>query len=134
MHRDIKPENLILRGDDSIELTLVDFGLAEYIDNKNRIFSRCGTPGYVAPEVLADYDYDGKCDVFSAGIICYIILTGCSAFSGQTYDEIIQANRNCDINWRFEKINISLSPTCIHFLRSLLEKDPVKRPSIKEVL
>ena len=54
-----------------MELFLVDFGLAEYQTNKNRIFTRCGTPGYVAPEVLDDWPYDCAVDCFSGGIILY---------------------------------------------------------------
>jgi serine/threonine protein kinase len=54
MHRDLKPENLILQKDDSLDIKLADFGLAEHINKNNQIFVRCGTPGYVAPEVLHD--------------------------------------------------------------------------------
>jgi serine/threonine protein kinase len=50
---------------------LADFGLAELEANPNKIFTRCGTPGYVAPEVLNDLPYDCKVDCFSAGIIFY---------------------------------------------------------------
>jgi serine/threonine protein kinase len=52
MHRDIKPENLILRDEDSLKLCLADFGLSEFVTSKHRLLTRCGTPGYVAPEVL----------------------------------------------------------------------------------
>jgi calcium/calmodulin-dependent protein kinase I len=52
---------------------LADFGLSDYETNKNRIFTRCGTPGYVAPEVLNDQPYDCKSDAFSAGVILYIL-------------------------------------------------------------
>ena len=77
MHRDIKPENLIVHENEGyqvflfIKLFLVDFGLAENASNQQRIFTRCGTPGYVAPEVLNDLPYDTKADVFSGGIILY---------------------------------------------------------------
>ena len=66
MHRDIKPENLILKNEKSNELVLVDFGLSEFENNKTPLFTRqkfnffklyyqrCGTPGYVAPEILKD--------------------------------------------------------------------------------
>lgn len=55
MHRDIKPENLILvdRNDD-FEIKLADFGLASFITDDDLLFKRCGTPGYVAPEILDD--------------------------------------------------------------------------------
>ena len=73
MHRDIKPENLILRDEAGYELVLVDFGLGEFVHNKEFLFKRCGTPGYVAPEVLEDKKYTTKADIFSAGVILYIL-------------------------------------------------------------
>ena len=73
MHRDIKPENLIFKAENSLDLTLVDFGLAEFATAQTKLFKRCGTPGYVAPEVLNDEPYDTKVDVFSAGVILYIL-------------------------------------------------------------
>jgi len=48
-------------------------------------------------------------DAFSAGVIFYILLTGCSVFNGKTHDEIIMKNKNCIVNWSFEKINIKIS-------------------------
>lgn len=74
MHRDLKPENLILASaTDDTDVKIVDFGLATYVDQEEQLFKRCGTPGYVAPEVLADEDYDYKVDVYSAGLILYIL-------------------------------------------------------------
>ena len=75
MHRDIKPENIIIKKKDGeiSDIILADFGLSEHLDKKNKLFIRCGTPGYVAPEILADEPYDTQIDVFSAGIIMYIL-------------------------------------------------------------
>lgn len=73
MHRDIKPENLILKDENEYDIKLADFGLAEKVDKKELLFKRCGTPGYVAPEVLEDKKYDTKVDVYSAGVILYIL-------------------------------------------------------------
>lgn len=73
MHRDIKPENLILKDEHDFEIKLADFGLAEFVSKSDLLFRRCGTPGYVAPEILADKPYDTKVDVFSAGVILYIL-------------------------------------------------------------
>ena len=54
MHRDIKPENLILKNNETIDIKVADFGLSEVYTKDEMIFSRCGTPGYVAPEILED--------------------------------------------------------------------------------
>ena len=75
MHRDLKPENIILKNKNGkmSEIVLADFGLSEHIEKKKFLFKRCGTPGYVAPEILQDEPYDTQADVFSAGIIMYIL-------------------------------------------------------------
>ena len=75
LHRDIKPENLVLRSkDDPRDVCIADFGLADYYDPKgNYMFKRCGTPGYVAPELLQDKIYDFKIDIFSAGVLMFIM-------------------------------------------------------------
>ena len=81
MHRDLKPENLLLRtGENIYDVMLVDFGLSSFTDiHPNEVlFKRCGTPGFVAPEILSFKDnqegiYDEKCDVFSAGVIFYLL-------------------------------------------------------------
>lgn len=79
MHRDLKPENLILKNKkDNTNICIVDFGLGSFIDVDEYIFKRCGTPGFVAPEIAnassnSNIKFDAKCDVFSAGIIFYIL-------------------------------------------------------------
>ena len=74
IHRDLKPENVIFRSEeDPHDVVLVDFGFSTKTKDYKNLFTRCGTPGYVAPEVLNDEDYDTKADIFSAGIIFYIL-------------------------------------------------------------
>ena len=77
MHRDLKLENLIFREKGDINsLVLIDFGLSTKIDVKEYLYSRCGTPGMVAPEVLRRGKtemYDEKCDIFSTGVILFIM-------------------------------------------------------------
>ena len=86
MHRDLKPENIILKSKTNVhDIKIVDFGLASFTNVDEFIYSRCGTPGYVAPEIInyssdSKSKYDSKCDVFSAGILFYILLTGSSPF------------------------------------------------------
>ena len=75
MHRDLKPENILFRKQGDSEVVIVDFGLATNADLEEYLFVRCGTPGYVAPEVVNIKDlktkYDPVCDIFSAGLIFY---------------------------------------------------------------
>lgn len=93
MHRDLKPENMILKDKSKLidsTLKIIDFGLATKIDEEEYLFKRCGTPGYVAPEIInapsnENIHYTTKCDVFSAGIILYILLTGKSPFDGKSF-------------------------------------------------
>ena len=79
MHRDLKPENILLRSqDDMNNIVLADFGLAALKEESEKLlFKRCGTPGFVAPEILFYKDgcemYNEKCDIFSAGIIFYFM-------------------------------------------------------------
>ena len=78
MHRDLKPENLLLRDETHItDLILADFGLATFLDAGDILFKRCGTPGFVAPEILLYTEeskmYNEKCDIYSAGVIFYIL-------------------------------------------------------------
>ena len=78
MHRDLKPENILLRSEiDEFDIVLADFGLATKIDNSAVLFHHCGTPGFIAPEVL-NYSknlpfYTEKCDIYSVGVIFYIL-------------------------------------------------------------
>lgn len=73
IHRDIKIENIMLVRDrsDRFSLKLIDFGLSTFTYSKDAI-KKCGTPGYVAPEMLRGEPYDGKVDLFSAGVVLFI--------------------------------------------------------------
>ena len=76
MHRDLKPENIMfLKKGDLSSLKIVDFGLAQFRNAKKYAFPKCGTPGYVAPEIANLKDclvrYSEVCDVFSCGVIMY---------------------------------------------------------------
>ncbi len=103
MHRDLKPENLIFRAEASWQCVIADFGLAEFADAEEYLFVRCGTPGYVAPEVINIKDmktkYDPICDMFSLGLIFHILLLGVSAFPGKTYNEVLAQNRASNITF-----------------------------------
>lgn len=87
MHRDIKPENILIRNEKTCECVIGDFGLSEYVNAEEYIFARCGTPGFVAPEIVNLRDkntrYTQACDLFSLGIIFHMLLLKKSPFVGR---------------------------------------------------
>ena len=105
-HRDLKPENILFSNKDNEDnnpIKLIDFGLSQIIDEKN-LKSKVGTAYYVSPEVLSG-KYTEKCDVWSAGIILCILLTGEPPFNGPNSGVIYNKIRNYEYsftkNWRF---------------------------------
>ena len=94
MHRDIKPENIMVRN--GLNPVIVDFGLATPVDIDNYLFFRCGTPGYVAPEIIElneSKPIEPECDIFSVGVIFHILTTRKALFEGSKYDEVYKKNK-----------------------------------------
>eukprot|EP00981_Chlorochromonas_danica_P002116 scaffold424_cov165-Ochromonas_danica.AAC.16 len=81
VHRDLKPENLLLTSDDNdADIKVVDFGFATKTDGDYSLTDHCGTPGYIAPEILRNETYGRPADMWSFGIILYILLGGYPPF------------------------------------------------------
>lgn len=137
MHRDLKPENLIFRTEGSWDCVIADFGLAEFSDAEEYLFVRCGTPGYVAPEVINIKDmktkYDPICDIFSLGLIFHLLLLGVSAFPGRTYNEVLSQNRASNISFEGDSYE-KLDPDALTLLIKMLKKDPKERITATEAL
>jgi calcium-dependent protein kinase len=87
-HRDIKPENIMYGADG--EVKLIDFGLAKSQKKKQTMHTIAGTPYYMAPEVLKG-KYGVECDIWSLGVLLYILLSGYLPFSGNSRAEIFEA-------------------------------------------
>lgn len=98
-HRDIKPENLLYKKPSiDSEIKLIDFGLSRFLKGDEKLKNKVGTPYYVAPEVLAG-SYDKRCDMWSIGVITYILLCGYPPFHGNGNQEIF--NKIKKLNYHF---------------------------------
>ncbi|KRX03811.1 Protein kinase-like domain [Pseudocohnilembus persalinus] len=138
MHRDLKPENILIRSKGKFDIVIADFGLATTYENTdNIIFKRCGTPGFVAPEILIFDEktefYDCKCDIYSAGVIMYILLTGEQPFQGNDYKQILSANKKSQINYEGVQFK-DIHPYAVDLLSRIMNPIPQFRYTAKEAL
>ena len=135
IHRDIKPENLLFstKVPSTRVIKVSDFGLARFISNETLATTTCGTPGYVAPEILEQKPYGKECDYWSIGVVLYILLCGFPPF----YDE--------DNMMLFEKIKHGrydfpspvwdqISAEAKDIIKNLLIVDPSKRWNCEQLL
>jgi calcium-dependent protein kinase len=131
VHRDLKLENFLYDKKDSNHLKLIDFGFSKAWDPNIKMHVSCGTLSYVAPEVL-DKSYTSQCDLWSLGVITFILLAGYMPFSGSepTQTANISAGK---YNMRPEKWDKISSPAK-HFVQSLLQVNPDKRLTAQTAL
>lgn len=136
MHRDLKPENIMLRESSSMTPVIVDFGLATNVDVEKYLFFRCGTPGYVAPEIIElseSKHIEPECDIFSAGIIFHILLTRKAVFEGSKYEEVYKKNKEMNINLTGERY-ANIDPRALELLEKMLQGKPSMRVSAAQAL
>ncbi|KAK4437844.1 CDPK-related protein kinase [Sesamum alatum] len=133
VHRDIKPENFLFTSkDESSQLKAIDFGLSEFVRLDQKLSDVVGSAYYVAPEVLNRL-YGVEADVWSIGVITYILLCGSRPFWARTesglFRAVLKANPSFDVNpWP------SLSTELKNFVRRLLDEDPSRRISAAQAL
>ncbi|KAI9328469.1 kinase-like domain-containing protein [Zopfochytrium polystomum] len=130
-HRDLKPDNYLLSDDNQIKLA--DFGLAKGFD-KDVLSTVCGTPAYLAPEVISQTgaSYDARVDLYSTGVILYFLVTGKIPFDGSTQNAIFQQIMKGAVNWSFLK-QLNISDRCINMISQLLQVDPDKRITLSNI-
>lgn len=136
IHRDLKPENIIFNSGENgvLDIRLADFGYSTYKNDKNNSLYLCGTPGYIAPEIIQGKKCTHKSDVFSAGAILFSLLAMTNLFTGKDNAEILNNNRHCNVTVSIKYWLKSYSQNVRDFALSLLQADPANRPSAAEAL
>ena len=93
VHRDIKPDNILIKSIENqseYEVKVADLGLASFVDqNEESLTKKCGTPGYVAPEIFTSQGYGYKADIFSCGCVFFNLLTGCFLFVSDNPEKLL---------------------------------------------
>ncbi|XP_053169747.1 calcium/calmodulin-dependent protein kinase type 1D [Scomber japonicus] len=134
VHRDLKPENLLyFNPQDESKIMISDFGLSKMEGSGDVMSTACGTPGYVAPEVLAQKPYSKAVDCWSIGVIAYILLCGYPPFydenDSKLFEQILKADYEFDAPYWDD-----ISDSAKDFISSLMEKDPSKRFTCDQAL
>ncbi|XP_073111994.1 serine/threonine-protein kinase ATG1a isoform X2 [Elaeis guineensis] len=133
IHRDLKPQNLLLSStDETPVLKIGDFGFARYLTPQGLADTLCGSPLYMAPEIIQDRKYDAKADLWSVGAILFQLVTGKLPFDGNTHFQLFQ-NILATNELQFpEDVLVNLHPDCIDLCRSLLRRNPVERLAFED--
>ncbi|CAI5930113.1 unnamed protein product [Closterium sp. NIES-65] len=152
LHRDLKPENILLvqrsgvreqAGTDDCKspskcfsltprVKLTDFGLSLFVDAHKQVYGVAGSPFYLAPEVLSG-NYGHEADIWSLGVMLYMLLSGSAPFFGESEDEVLAAVRRGKLSF-YRPIWGSISPFAKDLIRCLLRQDPAKRPTASDIL
>lgn len=138
-HRDIKPDNILLATEDEETLLKVtDFGLSKFVKKNSIMKTLCGTPQYVAPEILTTRgigSYTKKVDIWSMGCCLYACLAGSVPFTGGENGDIQNiANDIVRGSLRFDPVRWqSVSQSAVNMVTVCLTKNPAKRPSIEDL-
>uniref|UniRef100_A0A3Q3EBE3 Myosin, light chain kinase 5 n=1 Tax=Labrus bergylta TaxID=56723 RepID=A0A3Q3EBE3_9LABR len=133
VHLDLKPENIVCVDTTGTSIKIIDFGLASRLDGKTPLKVMHGTPEFVAPEVISFEPVGQATDMWSIGVICYILLSGESPFQGNSDAETLALVTAAQ--WEFDEDSFDeITDEAKNFISSLLNKDTRRRMSCEEGL
>ncbi|XP_012991496.2 myosin light chain kinase, smooth muscle isoform X2 [Esox lucius] len=133
IHLDLKPENIVCVDHTGTRIKIIDFGLASKLDPATPLKVMHGTPEFVAPEVIGYEPVGFATDMWSIGVICYILLSGESPFQGNSEEETLALVTRAQ--WEFDEESFEeITDQAKDFISSLLNKEPRRRMSCEEAL
>jgi len=133
-HRDLKPENLLIKSsNDDTHVMISDFGLSRVLGQNSMAYTACGTPYYVAPEVLSEKGYNTQVDLWSIGVITYFLLAGFPPFMGDAFIEVVEQILAADFEFDPEYWK-DISDEAKDFVSKLLVTDPDVRMTATQAL
>jgi len=134
IHRDLKPDNLMYRSKDhNSDIVIVDFGVAKHLDSTEKFAtSACGTPLYLAPEVITGPQYTQMCDMWSLGVILYVMLCGRPPFYAKDRSHLFRKIKDGSFTFP-DKYWKHVSSGAKDLITRLLQVDPRKRATPKQI-
>jgi len=133
VHRDLKPENILCKKNSDTEIKITDFGLSNIMSASNVLRSKCGTPVYMAPEMLQNRPYNESVDVWAAGILLYIILSGTLPFYADNPDDFLELVLHSSFSFP-ESEWAEVSEGAQDLIRKILVPDPKRRLTVRQIL
>lgn len=128
VHRDLKPENLLL--DDSLNVKIADFGLSNMMMDGEFLRTSCGSPNYASPEIISGRLYAGpEIDIWSCGVILYALLCGTLPFDDEHVPTLFKKIRSGVF-----PIPDYLDKSVVSLLNHMLQVDPIKRATVKDIV
>ncbi|XP_020027205.2 serine/threonine-protein kinase 17A [Castor canadensis] len=134
VHLDLKPQNILLTSESPLgDIKIVDFGLSRIMKNSEELREIMGTPEYVAPEILSYDPISMATDMWSIGVLTYVMLTGISPFLGDDKQETFLNISQMNLSYSEEEFG-GVSESAIDFIKKLLVKKPEGRATAEECL
>ena len=129
-HRDIKLENILTIKEDIVKL--IDFGFAVITNKETYQTLLCGSPSYMAPEIVKREKYIAQySDIWSLGVLLYSMLYGRFPFKGKTQKELFENIKKCQVEFPDD---IKVNEKIISLMKKIFVVTPVQRPSLSEIL